>query len=228
MTVLNKITAWSYSRWNDYTLCPLKAKLKYVDKLKEPGSIAMDRGSEIHTKAEQFIKGTLRTLDKALKIFSEVLRDLKKSKANAELEWAFTKAWTPTGWFAKDAWCRIKVDVFLKLGKRARVIDWKTGKLNPDHMGQLSLYALGAFLMDPEIEEVSAELCYLDHPIVISADSNANPVTRVFKRSELPGLKKDWEKATKKMLMDAKFAPRPNDKCRWCHWRKENGGPCKF
>ena len=36
-----KITAWSFSRYNLYQQCPGKAKLMYIDKLKEPTSDAM-------------------------------------------------------------------------------------------------------------------------------------------------------------------------------------------
>ena len=44
---------WSYSRLTTWEQCPLKAKLKYIDGLKEPGSPAMDRGTAIHKDAEE-------------------------------------------------------------------------------------------------------------------------------------------------------------------------------
>jgi hypothetical protein len=38
----------------------------------------------------------------------------------------------------------------------------------------------------------------------------------------------DWEDKTRPMLNDTIFAPKPGNACRWCHWKKSNGGPCKF
>ena len=48
----NGVTAWSYSRYADYTQCPLKFKLKHIQRLPTKGSPAMDRGSAIHKEGE--------------------------------------------------------------------------------------------------------------------------------------------------------------------------------
>lgn len=53
-----KITYWSASRRYDYDQCPFKAKLKCIDKLKEPGNAYMDRGNMMHELCEHYIKGT--------------------------------------------------------------------------------------------------------------------------------------------------------------------------
>ena len=37
-----------------------------------------------------------------------------------------------------------------------------------------------------------------------------------------------FAKASSALLTDTLFAPRPGPYCRWCHFRKENGGPCTF
>jgi CRISPR/Cas system-associated exonuclease Cas4 (RecB family) len=241
-TIIQKITAWSYSRWNDYCLCPLKAKYKHVDKIKEPGSAAMDRGSKIHELAEHFVKGIIRAIPAELKIFAEEFKALKKAGATAEQDWAFNRTWEKRGWFDKDVWVRVKVDAFLlyaksliKKGPRTNpagmlVIDYKTGKLNPDHIEQLSLYALAAFKLFKEVEAVDVELWYLDQLKV----PGQNPVTKTFLREDERGLQKEWEKRTIPMLSDTKFAPRPNNKCHWCWFRHDNAdypggkGPCKF
>lgn len=234
-SIIQKITAWSYSRWNDYMLCPLKAFYKHVQKIKEPGSAAMDRGSEIHEKAEHFVKGIIKAVPKELKIFADEFKALRKAGATAEQDWAFNAVWEKRGWFDKDVWVRVKVDAFLKflVGKlkKIRVIDYKTGKLNPDHIEQLSLYALAAFKLFPEIDEVDVELWYLDQP----KGTDVNPVKKIYARSEERALQKEWTKRTIPMLSDTKFAPRPNSKCHWCWFRHDNmeypggkGGPCKF
>ena len=42
------INQWSYSRLSCFEKCPKQAEFKFVKKLKEPGSPAMDRGKHIH------------------------------------------------------------------------------------------------------------------------------------------------------------------------------------
>ena len=232
---LPQITAWSYSRWRDYEQCPAKAKYKHIDRIKEPGSKAMDRGSDIHKSAENFVKGLAKTLCAELKNFAAHIRKLKKDNAEAEGEWAFSAGWrSMVSWFSGMAWCRIKIDVFAlsKDRKRFRVVDYKTGRIYDDNIEQTELYALGAFKNPAlnEIEAVDVELWYVDQPIQIGV----NPVVKTFPRTEEPALEALWEKRTKAMFMDRRFAPRPNDKCRWCWFRKGNTeypgghGPCQF
>jgi CRISPR/Cas system-associated exonuclease Cas4 (RecB family) len=112
------------------------------------------------------------------------------------------------------------------------VTDWKTGKFredqNEDYLEQLELYALSALILYPHIQKVKPRLVYLDIGIIHpTAD-----VELVFTRADLPKLKKLWVKRTKAMLSDKLFAPRPNDKCKWCFFRSSNkaagGGQCKF
>ena len=42
------IPQWSYSRLTCFEKCPKQAEFKFVKKIKEPGSAAMDRGKEVH------------------------------------------------------------------------------------------------------------------------------------------------------------------------------------
>ena len=89
---------------------------------------------------------------------------------------------------------------------------------------QLELYALAAFKRYPHLEEVLPRLVYLDTGDVYPPEDD--PL--VFKRSDVPALEKLWAKRIKPMLADKRFLPKPNNKCRWCHFRKENSGPCRF
>ena len=52
-----RVTAWSYSRYALYELCPLKFKLKHIDKIPEPGSPAMERGDRIHKGVAAYVTG---------------------------------------------------------------------------------------------------------------------------------------------------------------------------
>lgn len=144
-----------------------------------------------------------------------------------EDQWAFTNTWGETAWndWVK-CWVRIKVDCAHHLDEETlRVRDWKTGKfreeMNEEYLEQLELYALTALLLHPHIQKVETELVYLDEGKIFKAP-------KVYTRADIPALKKLWEKRVTPMLKDKRFAPRPNNKCRWCHFSKSKGGPCKF
>lgn len=238
------ITSWSFSRYRCYCECPYKAKLKFVDKLKEPGSPAMDRGDAIHKMAEAYIKGhdasgkKVTKLAPELKKFDVLLKKLRKLNTKdpdaifVEGGWYFTKDWAKTTWndWAK-CWLRVKMDVAYREGGVLHVIDWKTGKFRPEenatYMEQLELYALAALIDDETIEAVVPSLRYLDHGITYP-DAERSEEVIVYTRKDVAGLKKTWLKRIKAMLVDTRFNPRPNNRCRYCHFRKENGGPCKF
>lgn len=222
MAEVQKITQWSYSRWSCYEDCPRKAKYKFIDRLPEPGSPAMDRGSAIHKLAEDYVAAAKapKVIPDELKAYADEFKLARKGKPIAEQEWAFTTAWEPTGWFAKDCWCRIKTDLCFWRGDKLVIVDHKTGKRRDDHLKQLSLYALGGFSQYQSIDHISAEVWYLDQ---------GKPQTFAeYERAELPDIKDAWAAKTKAMLNDTMFAPRPGNSCRWCHFRKANGGPCAF
>ena len=239
---VKQITSWSFSRYSDYKQCPLKAKLKHLDKIAEPKSAAMERGSDIHSKAEGYIKGNLRTLPSELKTFADKFKMLRQAY-NKRLQgmavedmWAFTSDWGQTTWDNWiNCWIRIKLDCAYYVDHEMKILkicDWKTGKfraeMNEEYIEQLELYALAALLIYPHVEKVVPELVYLDAGVVYPSSDEAF----TFTQKDLPKLKKLWVKRTKAMLNDKIFAPRPNDKCRWCYYRASNkvngGGQCKF
>lgn len=220
-----RMLAWSYSRFNDYRQCPYKACCKHVLKMKEPGSPALDRGSAIHKLAEQFAKAKKTAkCPEELYCFEEEFRELQKINVVVEEQWAFTSTWDETGWFDADAWCRVVVDCAFVSKKRNYlvIIDHKTGKLNEAHLGQLSLYALAGMLKYPTVDGVDVRLWYLDHGIEMPEEET------VYTRVDIPRLKKEWEKNVKAMMADTVFKAKPNSNCKYCHFSKAKGGPCKF
>jgi hypothetical protein len=220
----NGVTAWSISRLNTYTQCPLKFKLTAIDKLKEPGSVAMDRGAAIHKEAEWYLNGLTAEIPESLKLMTEEFEVIKGLGAKAELEVTFTKDWGITGWFDADAWCRIKIDAMVLDKDTIRIIDFKTGKFRPNendaYEAQLELYALAALTLYPDVDHVSAELWFLDSGDLIGTKHGS------YSHKDVPELRTKWETKVTPMFVDTMFAPRLNQYCKWCHFRKENGGPC--
>jgi len=221
-----KIEAWSFSRYNAYNQCPFKLKCTAIDKLKSPPVPAMERGKHIHKLAEEFVQGKFDDelppeLDNFEEEFVSLKRHYKKGLVEVEQQWAFNQYWQPTDWFAKDTWSRIMVDATEEMDdKTIKIIDYKTGRVQTEYTEQLELYALGAFCMYEGLERVFVELWFLDHGEIVEGE--AVMVDQVVE------LQKSWVGRTKKMLNDTRFEPRQNQYCYNCHFRSDNGGPCKY
>lgn len=242
-TVAKPLTSWSFSRYSDYKKCPLSFKLKHLDKIPEPKNDAMLRGNAIHKLAEDYIKGTIKSprIPEELAQFEDTFKELRKlyKKRTAgilvEDDWAFTNNWDRTRWDDwVNCWVRIKLDCADNHDTDVLVVrDWKTGKYreeqNEEYVEQMELYALAALILYPHVSKVIVELVYLDVPMVYPpADA---PIEYV--RADLEKLKKVWAARVKPMFADKRFAPRANDKCRFCWYgqsKKAAGGPglCKF
>lgn len=231
----NGITAWSYSRYADYKQCPFRFKLKYIDKLPEPGSPAMARGSEVHKEGENFLKATKpKKLPVSYQHFAEEMEQLRGLSPLVEQQWGFTRDWSPTSWFGGDTWLRVVCDVAVVYDDNTMdVIDFKTGRKWDTNEEQVELFSAGALCRFPDVELVTTRLWYVDQP----AD---NEVVREYAREpgrkdedgqpvkDLSSIMTDWEKKVVPMFKDKRFAPTPNNRCKWCSFRKDAGGPCKF
>lgn len=223
-----RIKAWSYSRLNVYSKCPKMFKFKFIDKLPEPPSPAMERGNQIHKKAEAYAKGELSRVPTELKLFAPQFRELKKKKQAFAVEenWAFTKDFKQvTQWDNwNGAWCRVKIDLVLhdKKSDNYTVIDHKTGKVrHEEHAEQLELSALATFLSVPTADKITVENWYIDHGPGYTQPHD-------FERKQAASLKKKWIAKVKPMMSDVKFNERPGSYCRWCAFSKSRGGQCKF
>ncbi len=236
---IKTFTSWSFSRYSDYRRCPLAAKLKHLDKIAEPKNPAMDRGAQIHDLASDYLTGRTAKLAPELRTFStefKQLRDLYKRRTSTmavEDTWAFTASWAQTRWDDwANCWVRIKLDCAHEVDGATMVItDWKTGKfraeLHEEYLEQLELYALGALLTYDHIQVATPFLVYTDEGVV----HPEKPKT--YLRPQLAALKATWAKRVAPMFNDRTFAPRPNDKCKWCWYgqsKKSAGGPglCKY
>lgn len=241
-----QFTSFSFTRYNDHKQCPLKAKLKHLDKIEEPPNEAMDRGAAIGRLAEMFLKGETKKLPDALSKFADKfkeIRDLKKKhpqRVIIEDNWTLTKDWSITKWNDWDgAYARVKIDAaYLSSPTTMVLIDWKTGKYRAEkreeYIEQLELYALSALAVNPQLEKVEAFLCYLDVGVTFPSEPD-EVKSLTFTRHDVPNLKRLWDRRVRAMMLAKAFPPRPTDKCRYCHYRKDNAAMmpgrkalCKF
>jgi len=224
------MTAWSYSRYGTWSKCPRLAYYKFVKKLPEPKNKAMERGLQVHDMAERYIKGELMGMPVDLLRFKtrvEKLREMyKDGTAHVEDSWAFNSRWEETEYFAPNAWCRIKTDVWEVLRPGVvKVTDWKTGKPRDGYGEQLRLYATGAFYAIADVEEVETELAYLDTGEVVGGREDPDGV---YKVEDAEKLRQEWDDKVAPMLADRHYKPNPGYHCRWCHFSRSNGGPCDY
>lgn len=222
-----KITSWSFSRWATYDKCPRLAKYKFLDKLQEPSSPALERGTALHLLCETYLRKGGR-IPKDVKLIEPYLKEFKKRKATPEAEFAFNKSWEPVSWFAKDAWCRVKADVTIdplvdEEEPQVEIHDFKSGKLKEgesEYTLQLELYGVAGLVTKPTAAKAYTSMVFIDHGKIVPSE--------VYLRKDLKKIQKKWEIRVKPMLNDTTFKPKPGVACRWCAFSKSKGGPCEW
>lgn len=226
-----RITSWTVSKIKLYDECPRKAKYKMVDKLPEPGSPALERGSMLDAQLEQYVSGRSKTLHedimksgKIVKLATALRKDYKAKKVRVQLELAFTRKWTACHWLDKDVYVRFKLDALHLLPKGSgNVIDWKSGRLKEggEYDEQLNAYAVGV-LSAGFVEHATAQLAFIDHDVIMSRPAGE------LSLKDLPKAQREWDKRATPMLEDKTFRPTPGNACRWCPYSANKGGPCDF
>lgn len=230
MSDANRVTAWSYSRLAQYETCPLQFAGKNVYKWPTAGSPAMARGDAIHKGVAAFITGEASTLPRdamAHKDMTDFIREvaaLPKEMKQVEQQWGFSASWKPTGWFDRKGlppvWFRSILDAGVMYEDATyEGLDWKTGKKYGSNMEQMETQAIAAFNKFPHITNFTARLVYLDQ--------NEHEIAE-FPKTWQVKLQDKWAKRAAPMFQDTVFAPRPNDKCRFCDFSKNKGGQCAF
>jgi len=215
----------SFSRMSDFEKCKLSAKFKYLDKIPEPErplppgktEHANDRGTRIHTGAELYVKGEgmfLPEMSHFKPEFEKIARLYQQGKVSLEGEWGFDRDWEPAGWSSAHVWLRMKLDALVFDGKHsAIVVDYKTGKRFGNeikHNEQLLSYQLGTFLRYPDLEEVTAELWYLDQNEIASA---------TYTRSQGLRFLKNFDRRFGAVTSAVDFPPTATIfTCRWCSY----------
>lgn len=219
---------WSYSRWKVFNDCRARYEFQFLQKLEQPGSIHLERGTFVHKLAEDFLDDKKQAkVPKELKEFADELKAIRKAGATAEQTLAFTKSWQETtfdDWVG--CWLRIKIDAYLEVDDEgtATVIDFKTGKPWKDTAEQSELYAVGVFQRFPDVQAVDAEFWYTD---------SGEVVPYFYSRKDFKKLKQKWQARAQEMLAAKQF-PFNKDayKCKFCPFRDDkklaNGqfGPC--
>ena len=210
---------YSYSSIKTYEQCPQKFKFGRIDKLPEPSGEAAERGKSLHSAIEANVKGESDVLPTEIEHLREEIKDLRSMNAVADKQFAIDQDWKPVQFFSKQARFRGIIDIYAKDTTRAIVLDWKSGKVR-DYSDQVRVYAAVSFALDDELELVKPVIKYIDQKKEQEYPS--------IPREVYPSLRAEIDRRMTKIDNDTVYAPNPGFLCRWCHYRKDNGGPCQW
>lgn len=206
----------SYSSIRQFENCPLRYYRQRIKKevLDEPNEASV-YGERIHALLENRLKGA--GLEDEVAKYEPLCCAVESLAQGGELhvekELVLTENLTPTGWFDSDAWLRSKLDVLVLRGEDAVVMDWKTGKRNPDFF-QLRLFAAQVMKHYPHVTRVKTSLVWLK---AMSMD------TEEYTRDEVNTA---WQDVMSRIqrIHDAyeagNWPARPSGLCRYC--------PCRY
>ena len=216
----------------DFEKCRYLAKLKYIDRVPEPErplpkgktEHANVRGSRIHDAAELYVRGGVELAPElqSLKEDYDELRELyKQGLVELEGEWAVNTEWEPVSWSSANAWCRMKLDAFVKTSDTtARVIDYKTGRRMGNevkHTEQGQIYQLATFLRNPNLEHITVEFWYTD------LDQKD---IKQYSRAQGTAYFDKYMKRLTAVTTSDNFDPNPNAfSCKWCPYK---GNVCEY
>jgi CRISPR/Cas system-associated exonuclease Cas4 (RecB family) len=203
---------WSYSSLQQYETCPRRFKLTRIEKkVKEPMSESMTWGNEVHKALELALKGTNGLTPKFV-TFQPLVDKLRAAPGEKEAErnFALTSAFTPTDYWAKDAWVRGKADVTITNGTTGFLFDYKTGKPKEDS-DQLNLFAAVLFAEKPYLQKVHTGYIWVAHDKIDQA---------VITKDQVPIIWQGFVPRVQRMVRSVEtgdFPPRPSGLCKaWC------------
>lgn len=204
--------AWSYSALTAFEGCPRRFYHTRVKKdVSDPPGEEAKWGQRVHKHLEDRINIKAELPDELQKL--EPLCSKMESAPGdtvAEIKYCLTSSYRPTGYFAKDAWLRVVVDVKKKNGVNVGAFDWKTGKRKPESE-QLRLTAATIMAAEPEVEKVTTGFIWLK-------DNKIDKET--FTRDQVPEIWQEFLSRVRRMEIaheDNKWEAKPSGLCKaWC------------
>lgn len=219
--------ALSWSRLSDYRQCPLKFKLKYLDKnpkFKEDESASphLVRGKNVHAALENYVVQMTSNGELEVKITSLPEVEATKPFVNRFLEnyeqvipetqIAVNPNWQRIEWFDREAYYRAIYDLIAINPLDVVIVDYKTGKMRdydggPNGMGQLHLSAGIATALWPSVEKITTVYAYVDHK---------KTMPKTFTQEDGEKIRKHFAEEYDQVNSDSAFKPKVNEFCKWC------------
>ena len=211
---------WSYSALETYRQCPLRAKLRYIDKIADPGNKYSKRGSDIHDQLEKVVKEGA-PVPKEAEFFAPLLYSLAEQNPTCEKMFMFDSNWKHTD-DRNKVWLYVKQDLMVvQPGEFLLTVDYKTGRKDGNeakHIAQKIIYSIAGWILHPGLPEYIAEMWYIDQKDITS---------RSFTEDVLEAARARLDREVGKMFEDKIFRPRPSAPvCRFCPYAPRAGGQC--
>lgn len=213
--------AWSHSRVKTYLDCPRMFYEQNIAKsvTYEQGAPQIE-GERVHKALEKRLihKVTLGPKEAYLEPMMQVIERMP-GQTFGERDYCLNSDLRPTGYFAKDAFCRVTVDVTnIDVPRKWGWLgDYKNGKVTVDD-DQLMLYAAVGFIFFPEIDTFKTDYIFLQHKL---------PMGKTYTRAQLPDM---WRQllqvpvAMQRAAETNQWPTRPSRKCGYCSVNK--AGKC--
>lgn len=156
--------AHSYSAIKLFENCPLRYyRQRIIKDVQDKGGTASIYGERIHKALEDRLRDGSALPEEAAAyetLCQSIESNAERDQVFIEKELVLNENLEPTGWWDADAWLRSKLDVLVVKGPKAVVMDWKTGKRNPDQL-QMQIFAVQTFKHFPDVQEVVTSLIWL-------------------------------------------------------------------
>ena len=204
-----------------YEQCPAKYDYKYKEHLPDPPGPAASRGTEMHTLLEILDPSKLETenFPAWVEPIAGTLRMLMDGTEIREEKIYLDASWVPCAKDERALMCVL--DLTKTKGRKATVVDYKSGKPRDDHKQQLQLYGMAKLIQQPKVNTVFTKNLYLDQP------KEKRWMEHEVKRKDLHDLMSSWDSRVFIMQIDDIRAPRPGFYCQWCPYSRDKAGPCK-
>ena len=225
--------ALSHSRLNDFQQCPLKFKLKYIDKAPNfkmddaNKSIHLVRGDNIHKALEKYViqrksgiaaydlKSSLKEVRDTVPLIEKYIKTFGLPNTFPESQISVNDQWKQVEWFSKQSYYRAIMDLICLSDSAAFIGDYKTGKFTdytpPSGYGQLELSAAFALSIYP-VDEVVTTYLYVDHKQAVTKKYNQNDRIRIVEH---------FDALHEEVNAEQNFCPTKNRFCHFCEATKE-------
>ncbi len=203
----------SYSAIKLYENCPLRYyRQRILKDVVDDGGEASRYGERVHEYLESRLKETT-DLPQDIAHYEVLCQTVERLANGGELhiekELVLTEELKPTGWWEPDAWLRSKLDVLVLRGDTAYVMDWKTGKRNPDFF-QLKLFAVQVLKHFPDVQHVKTSLVWLKQLQMDTEEYSREQSNEIW--AEIMGkIRRIYSS-----LEHDKWPARPSGLCRFC------------
>lgn len=209
-------TNWSVGKVVAYEDCPKMYEGRYVLRLPERKSPAMERGNVVHAKLERFLKGELKQVPAEAQGLAAKYRALRRLDPMTEQRVAVDRRWNLVAW--SRGWLKCIFDALHVEPTVVKIVDHKTGRVYPHHSCQAEVYACAIANLEPGVREFDVEFLYVDKGF-------SRPWN--FTRARVESLQESWAERAERTLTARRFPATPSEPaCRWCPRRTDRGGDC--